>query len=83
MDDPGSPSAAAGDDDLSRLIADGETEVADRPGVGAAQAGVSLGVLLAVIVPVAALLIAAAVTAVVSTAPFWLSGFFGGSFTAP
>lgn len=70
----GDDGRAAGADDLTRLIAEGETEVSDRAGVGAAQAGISLGVLLAVVVPVAAVLIGVVVTVVVASLPVLLYG---------
>jgi hypothetical protein len=65
---------------MSDLIATGETEVADRPGVRVAQAGVSVVLLLAVIVPGVTLVVASAVAAVLAAAPLVLSGFgsFGG-----
>ncbi|MCS5714230.1 hypothetical protein NVV95_06645 [Herbiconiux sp. CPCC 205716] len=89
MVEPGSASvpspgyAPASPDDMGQLIAAGETEVTDRPGVRAAQAGISLGVLLAIVVPAAALVLGAALTAIVASVSLWIPGLVLGVVGAP
>ncbi|MFB2555727.1 hypothetical protein [Herbiconiux liangxiaofengii] len=67
--------SASDPDELARLLAEGETEVDERPGLRAAQAGVSLGVLIAVLVPLGALIVWVLVSLVVTFASVWLTSF--------